>query len=251
MVVITSDGRRACWPITPSRVGFAVRSPAIPPVPGLAEAKPWTTREATSTKEVPPRLAVLGGGVAGCELAQAFDSLGSDVTVLEVGERLLASSEPFASKIVAGSMSETGIDVRTGTPSEGVDRTSSGTVLITLDDGELVVDEMLVAAGRKPRTDDIGLETVGLEPGSLAGRRRLDGRPRCRRRLALRLRRRQPPRAADPPGQVPGPRFAATGSRRGSRATSTRRPGASTAPPPTTGWCHRSSSPTPRSAAWA
>jgi dihydrolipoamide dehydrogenase len=63
-------------------------------------------------------------------------------------------------------MSETGIDVRTGAAIRGVDRTSSGTVLITLDDGELVVDEMLVAAGRKPRTDDIGLETVGLEPGS-------------------------------------------------------------------------------------
>jgi pyruvate/2-oxoglutarate dehydrogenase complex dihydrolipoamide dehydrogenase (E3) component len=165
VVVVTRDG-----PVTllaKHAVVLACGSaPAIPSVPGLAEAKPWTTRDATSTKEVPPRLAVLGGGVAGCELAQAFDSLGSDVTVFEVGDRLLASSEPFASKIVAGSMSETGIDVRTGTAIRGVDRTSSGTVLITLDDGELVVDEMLVAAGRKPRTDDVGLETVGLEPGS-------------------------------------------------------------------------------------
>jgi pyruvate/2-oxoglutarate dehydrogenase complex dihydrolipoamide dehydrogenase (E3) component len=141
-------------------------APAMPPVPGLVEAKPWTTREATSTKEVPARLAVLGGGVAGCELAQAFDSLGSDVTVLEVGERVLAASEPFAAKLVAESMKESGIDLRTGIAIRGVDRTSAGTVLVTLDDGELVVDEMLVAAGRRPRTDDIGLETVGLKPGS-------------------------------------------------------------------------------------
>jgi dihydrolipoamide dehydrogenase len=140
--------------------------PAIPPVPGLAEAKPWTTRDATSAKEVPPRLAVLGGGVAGCELAQAFASLGSDVTVLEVGERLLAASEPFASDIVAASLKESGIDVRTGVAVRGVDRTSTGTVLVTLDDGVLVVDEMLVAAGRNARTDDIGLETIGLQPGS-------------------------------------------------------------------------------------
>ena len=139
---------------------------AMPPVPGLAEAKPWTTREATSTKEVPQRLAVLGGGVAGCELAQAFDSLGSDVTVLEVGESVLAASEPFAAKLVAESMRESGIDLRTGIAIRGVDRTSAGTVLVTVDEGELVVDEMLVAAGRKPRTDDIGLETVGLKPGS-------------------------------------------------------------------------------------
>jgi pyruvate/2-oxoglutarate dehydrogenase complex dihydrolipoamide dehydrogenase (E3) component len=140
--------------------------PAVPPVPGLAEAKPWTTREATSAKEVPPRLAVLGGGVAGCELAQAFASLGSDVTVLEIGERVLAASEPFASEIVAESLKESGIDVRTDVKVRGVDRTSSGTVLVTLDDGVIVVDEMLVAAGRRARTDDIGLETVGLQPGS-------------------------------------------------------------------------------------
>jgi len=165
VVVVTRDGPVSL--LANHAVVVATGSaPAVPPVPGLAEAKPWTTREATSTKEVPPRLAVLGGGVAGCELAQAFGSLGSHVTVFEVGERLLAASEPFAANIVAESMKKTGIDVRTGVAIRRVDRTSGGTVLVTLDDGELVVDEMLVAAGRKPRTDDIGLETVGLKPGS-------------------------------------------------------------------------------------
>ena len=165
VVVLTRDG-----PVTllaDHAVVVATGSaPAMPPVPGLAEAKPWTTREATSAKEVPPRLAVLGGGVAGCELAQAFDSLGSHVTVLEVGERVLASSEPFAADLVAGSMKGSGIDLRTGIAIRGVDRTSAGTILVTLDEGELVVDEMLVAAGRRPRTDELGLETVGLKPGS-------------------------------------------------------------------------------------
>jgi pyruvate/2-oxoglutarate dehydrogenase complex dihydrolipoamide dehydrogenase (E3) component len=165
VVVLTRDG-----PVTllaDHAVVVATGSaPAMPPVPGLAEAKPWTTREATSAKEVPPRLAVLGGGVAGCELAQAFDSLGSHVTVLEVGERVLAGSEPFAADIVAESMKESGIDLRTGIAIRGVDRTSAGTVLVTLDEGELVVDEILVAAGRRARTDDLGLETVGLKPGS-------------------------------------------------------------------------------------
>jgi pyruvate/2-oxoglutarate dehydrogenase complex dihydrolipoamide dehydrogenase (E3) component len=165
VVVLTRDGPVSL--LANHAVVVATGSvPAVPPVPGLVEAKPWTTREATSAKEVPPRLAVLGGGVAGCELAQAFASLGSEVTVLEVGERLLAASEPFASEIVAGSLKESRIDVRTGVAVRGVDRTSTGTVLVTLDDGVLVVDEMLVAAGRRARTDDIGLETVGLQPGS-------------------------------------------------------------------------------------
>jgi pyruvate/2-oxoglutarate dehydrogenase complex dihydrolipoamide dehydrogenase (E3) component len=165
VVVLTRDGPVSL--LANHAVVVATGSvPAVPPVPGLVEAKPWTTREATSAKEVPPRLAVLGGGVAGCELAQAFASLGSEVTVLEVGERLLAASEPFASEIVAGSLKESRIDVRIGVAVRGVDRTSAGAVLVTLDDGVLVVDEMLVAAGRKARTDDIGLETVGLQPGS-------------------------------------------------------------------------------------
>lgn len=139
---------------------------AFPPVPGLAGAGPWTTREATSAKEVPRRLVVIGGGAAGCELAQAFGSLGSAVTVLEVADRLLPPCEPFAAKLVAESMKETGIDVRTGVAIKQVDRASDGTVHVSLDDGEVTAEELLVAAGRSPRTGDIGLETVGLKPGT-------------------------------------------------------------------------------------
>jgi len=71
-------------------------SPALPPIPGLAEARPWTTKDATAAKEAPARLVVLGGGVAGCELSQAWASLGSAVTVLEMADRLLPAYEPAA-----------------------------------------------------------------------------------------------------------------------------------------------------------
>jgi dihydrolipoamide dehydrogenase len=138
---------------------------ALPPVPGLAQAKPWTPREATSAHQVPGRLVVLGGGVAGCELAQVFAGLGAQVTLLEAAPRLLAVNEPFAGEMVAKSMKDRGIDVRTGVSVRAVARDDNG-VRVDLGDGEVTGDELLVAAGRRARTDDIGLGTVGLEPGS-------------------------------------------------------------------------------------
>ena len=142
-------------------------APALPPVPGLAEARPWTTKDATSAKERPPRLAVLGGGVAGCELSQAWASVGSRVTVLEMADRLLPTYEPVAGQLVAESMAEAGIDVRCGVTVTGAERRAGETVTVRLADGTVVeADELLVAAGRRARTDDLGLESVGLEPGS-------------------------------------------------------------------------------------
>lgn len=141
--------------------------PASPPVPGLADAKPWTTRDATSTKAVPERLVVLGGGVAGCELAQVFASLGSRVTVVEMTDRLLANYEPVAGQLLAAAMAERGITVRTGVAAVEVVRTEGGPVTVRLADGHCDEgDELLVAAGRRARTDDVGLETVGLVPGT-------------------------------------------------------------------------------------
>ncbi|HWE54053.1 MAG TPA: NAD(P)/FAD-dependent oxidoreductase [Acidimicrobiales bacterium] len=141
---------------------------AIPPVPGLAEAGPWTSREATSAKEAPGRLIILGGGVVGCEMAQAWAALGSRVTLVERSDHLLAGHEPFAGQMVAAAMSGDGIDVRTGRLAQAVTRPGgTGPVTVTLDDGsEVEGDEVLVAAGRRPQTGDVGLETVGLEPGS-------------------------------------------------------------------------------------
>lgn len=143
---------------------------AVPPVRGLAEAGPWTSREATSAEAAPARLVVLGGGVVGCEMAQAWSSLGSQVTLVERSDHLLVGHEPFAGRLVAEAMAAGGIDVRLGRLAESVSRPGGsgvGPVTVTLDDGSVIeADEVLAAAGRRPRTDDIGLESVGLEPGS-------------------------------------------------------------------------------------
>jgi dihydrolipoamide dehydrogenase len=136
----------------------------IPPVPGLAEAGPWTNVEATTAKRVPPRLFVLGGGVVGVEMAQAWSSLGSKVTLVHRGDRLIEREEPFASEQVAGALREAGVDVRLETSVAAVSR--NGAVRVELEGcGEIEADEILVSIGRTPRTADIGLETVGLEAG--------------------------------------------------------------------------------------
>ncbi|UJP41397.1 dihydrolipoyl dehydrogenase family protein [Cellulomonas palmilytica] len=139
--------------------------PTIPSVEGLAAAHPWTSRDATAAQHVPARLAVLGGGVVACELATAFASLGSEVTVLVRGERLLAGAEPFAGEAVLGSLRGRGIRVLLGARVSRVHRDDAG-VHVTLDDEVVTADELLVATGRHPHTRDLGLETVGLEPGA-------------------------------------------------------------------------------------
>jgi pyruvate/2-oxoglutarate dehydrogenase complex dihydrolipoamide dehydrogenase (E3) component len=141
--------------------------PRIPPIQGLREAELWTNRELTTHETVPARLAILGGGTVGAEMAQAWCTLGSQVTLIEAKDRLLGREEPFAAEQVAVSLRERGVDVRLGAGAASVRHAAGGgEVTIELEDGtEVKVDELAVAAGRKPRTDDLGLETVGLEPG--------------------------------------------------------------------------------------
>ncbi|MDT7548703.1 MAG: hypothetical protein QOE84_1097, partial [Actinomycetota bacterium] len=137
---------------------------AVPPIPGLREAEPWTSREATSLQAVPPRLVILGGGVVACEMAMAVRGLGGEVTVLERGAGLLGRMEPWAGELVAAGLRDVGVVVRTGTQVTGVRRDAE--VTVTVEGGETVVaDEVLCALGRHPATDDLGVETVGLEPG--------------------------------------------------------------------------------------
>ena len=138
---------------------------AMPPVDGLAEADPWTNREATIAKEAPARLVVIGGGVVSVELAQAWQGLGSQVTLLEAGPRLLSREEAFAAEEVEAALRERGVEIHLDARASRV-RRANGEVSVELEDGKtLTADEVLVAAGRSPRTDDIGLETVGLTPG--------------------------------------------------------------------------------------
>ena len=138
---------------------------ATPPIEGLAEAGPWTNREATTAKEVPATLVILGGGVVGTELAQAYRSLGAEVTLIEGERRLLPLEEEFACVQVTEALEEMGVDVRTGRKATKVER-AGDRLRVTMDDGSTADGEQLVAAlGRRPRTEELGLDTVGLEGG--------------------------------------------------------------------------------------
>jgi dihydrolipoamide dehydrogenase len=138
--------------------------PSIPPIEGLREAEPWTNRESTTTKTIPARLLILGGGVVGVEMAQAFATLGSKVTLVEGGERILPREEEFAAQQVHESLEGRDVQIITGVKATAVRR--NGDVTMELEDHEPVTgDEILVAVGRRVATGDLGLEAVGLEPG--------------------------------------------------------------------------------------
>ncbi|MFJ2633684.1 dihydrolipoyl dehydrogenase family protein [Streptomyces sp. NPDC087422] len=142
-------------------------SAALPKLPGIADINPWTSREATSAKEVPGRLVVVGGGVVAVEMATAWQALGSRVTMLVRGDRLLERMEPFVGELVTEGLREAGVEVHFGTNVPIVERDGAdGEVRVGLEGGQRVVaDEILFATGRSPRTGDLGLETVGLRPG--------------------------------------------------------------------------------------
>jgi pyruvate/2-oxoglutarate dehydrogenase complex dihydrolipoamide dehydrogenase (E3) component len=144
---------------------------AVPPIPGLRETGAWTNREATTAAAVPRSLIVLGGGVVGVEMAEAYASLGARVTIVEALERLIAAEEDFAAEQVCASLRERGVEVILGVKASEVRRElgddgARGAVSVELQDGrELVSDELLVAIGRRARTDALGVESVGLQPG--------------------------------------------------------------------------------------
>jgi len=152
---------------------------ALPAIPGLRAAMPWTSRDVTNLHEVPDRVAVIGGGVVGCESAVWLRALGAQVTLLVSGDRLLPRTEPFAGESVARRFAELGIEVRTGITVErvhrpdagpaGVGHPHGGPATLVVSGAPLVVDEVVVATGRVPNSTDLGLETVGL------GRADLDG----------------------------------------------------------------------------
>lgn len=138
---------------------------AVPPIDGLADVGAWTPREATSAKEAPGRLLVLGGGYVGCEMATAWQALGSQVTLIQRDDRLLPNAEPVAGEAVAESLRARGVDVRLETDVMSA-RREGGEVVLSCTGGEVRGDEVLVAVGRAARTRDIGLDAVGLEPGA-------------------------------------------------------------------------------------
>jgi len=140
--------------------------PVIPPIPGLDSARPVTTDTVWDLAELPRRLVILGGGPTGCELAQAFQRLGSAVTLVEMLPALLARDEPESGALVARRLAGEGVDVRAGTRAirvEGHD--GSLRLVVAGNGGEEAVgfDRILVATGRRPDTAGLDLERVGVE----------------------------------------------------------------------------------------
>jgi pyruvate/2-oxoglutarate dehydrogenase complex dihydrolipoamide dehydrogenase (E3) component len=143
-------------------------APVVPPIEGLADAHPWSNREAISATSAPESLAVLGGGAVGLELAQAFSRFGSQVTVIEAADRVLAVEEPEVSEVLAHVLQAEGIELRLTSKAVRVAR-EGGHVDITLDDGTTVrAADLLVSVGRHARVAELDVDTVGLDPNARA-----------------------------------------------------------------------------------
>jgi pyruvate/2-oxoglutarate dehydrogenase complex dihydrolipoamide dehydrogenase (E3) component len=169
--------------------------PVAPPVDGLRDIQPWTTAEALTSPDLPRRLVILGGGPAGCEMAQIYAAFGSTVTLVEAEDRLLAGEPAFAGEILADVLRKAGVDVRLGTVVRRAERTDDGLVLTlaekrtdtraadgvqpstvhpstvhpsTVEPSTVEAGRLLLASGRRPRLTGLGLEELGIEvtPGS-------------------------------------------------------------------------------------
>ncbi|WP_251856168.1 NAD(P)/FAD-dependent oxidoreductase [Herbiconiux sp. L3-i23] len=137
----------------------------LPDIPGLLDVDPWTSREATGAKEVPASLAIIGGGVVAAEMATAYTGLGSEVTLIVRGT-LLEKMEPFAGELVAEQLEKSGATLKSGSSPTSARRGDDGLVVLEFDDGSTVTAaEVLVATGRTPRTEDLGLGSIGLTNG--------------------------------------------------------------------------------------
>jgi pyruvate/2-oxoglutarate dehydrogenase complex dihydrolipoamide dehydrogenase (E3) component len=140
-------------------------SAVMPPIPGLAEAGAWSNREITTSQEVPGRLLILGGGVVGVEMAQAWASFGSAVTVIEALPSLLANEEPFVRDEIAQALGALGADLLFGAKAVAV-RRDGDQIVVELENGRTAIgDRLLVAVGRRPSSSGLGLPSVGLRDG--------------------------------------------------------------------------------------
>jgi pyruvate/2-oxoglutarate dehydrogenase complex dihydrolipoamide dehydrogenase (E3) component len=138
-------------------------SPSIPAVPGLADLPFWSSRDATTTREVPESLAVLGGGVVGCELAQLFRRLGAEVDLIQIGPKLLPREDDEAGELLADCLREDGVRIHTCTEAEAVECSHTDCFHLRVPGGEdIKADRLLVATGRRPNVEGLGLEALGV-----------------------------------------------------------------------------------------
>jgi pyruvate/2-oxoglutarate dehydrogenase complex dihydrolipoamide dehydrogenase (E3) component len=155
--------------------------PSMPPIEGLeAIDDAWTNREATTAKAIPDRLVIMGGGVVGVEMAQAFQTLGSQVTLIEGERRLLPREEEYACAEVTAALDGYGVDIRTGQMATRVEQRDGAVVVATSDGHESEGDTLLVALGRRPQTRGLGLEALGIDtdrPVAVDARMQADGHP--------------------------------------------------------------------------
>ena len=162
VTVTGEDGSSQVITATHAVVVATGSDPLMPDIPGLLDANPWTPRDATSAQVAPKRLAIIGGGVVAVEMATAYASFGTAVTIF-ARSGLLQGQEDFAGDMVAEGLRGLGVDIRKSSPS-AVSR-DGDTVTVNVGDDSVDADEVLVATGRVPRSSDIGLDTVGLKPG--------------------------------------------------------------------------------------
>jgi dihydrolipoamide dehydrogenase len=137
--------------------------PVAPPIEGLPDIPAWTSAEALSCPDLPRRLVVLGGGAAGCELAQLYAAFGSQVTLVEAENVLLPGEAAFTGEILADALRRTGAEIRLGSAAAKAERTDEGLAL-TLEDGTRIeADRVLLATGRRPRLSGLGLDNLGID----------------------------------------------------------------------------------------
>ncbi|MET1042848.1 MAG: NAD(P)/FAD-dependent oxidoreductase [Microbacteriaceae bacterium] len=173
VTVTGSDGRVTELRATHAVAVCAGSAALLPDIEGLRDSAPWTSRDATSAQSAPKSLAIIGGGVVAAELATAFAEFGTRVTIL-AGSGLLERMEPFAGELVADALREKGVDIKLGASATRVQRGKDGVTVqwegksgdgTSGDAGSVTAEQLLVATGRVPRTDDLGLESIGLQPG--------------------------------------------------------------------------------------
>lgn len=167
VTVTAADGSTSRLTANHAVVVSTGSDPLLPDIPGLLESNPWTPRDATSAQSAPSSLAIIGGGVVAVEMATAYASFGTTVTII-ARSGLLQDQEDFASDAVTTGLRGLGVDIRHGSPTL-VER-SDASVAVHFGDNEVVeAEEVLVATGRVPRTTDIGIELAGLKPGEWIG----------------------------------------------------------------------------------